>query len=117
MSCHNALDRSTALTDRLLLSDGIVTVADLSVVPRPERSGPQLVVLSACRSGLGRVEPGDLRISSCDALATRYGCRVLSSLWPVDAEATAMLMGRLHAHLSENTFVVEPDRTGRPARR
>jgi CHAT domain-containing protein len=98
VSCHNALGRPTALTDGLLLADGIVSVAELMVGSSANNRGPQLVALSACRSGLDRVEPGDLRVGPCDALAARYGCSVISSLWSVDAEATKLLMDRLYAH-------------------
>jgi CHAT domain-containing protein len=101
VSCHNATARPAALANGLLLSDGIATVGELSVAPRPERRGPQLVTLSACRSGIDRVEPGDLQVDPCHALAVRYGCSVISSLWPVDAEATERLMARLHLHRSD----------------
>ena len=56
--------------------------------------GPELVVLSACESGLPDVERDD-ELVGLPTAAIEAGARgVVSSLWPVREDATALLMAR-----------------------
>ncbi|MFF0061302.1 CHAT domain-containing protein [Streptomyces sp. NPDC005279] len=62
-------------------------------------SGCHLVVLSACRTGWGRLSPeGNLGLART-FLAGGVDC-VVVSLWPVDDTATARLMTAFHQHLA-----------------
>ena len=63
-----------------------------------------LVALSACNSGMGRIAPGDefygfkrsIMLSGAKALALTY--------WAVDDDSTAMLMTLFYKHLREGKF-------------
>jgi CHAT domain-containing protein len=65
------------------------------------RLNADLVVLSACRTGQGRLYSGE----GVTGLARAFlyaGCRgVLSSLWSVDDRETANLMATLYAQLQQ----------------
>jgi CHAT domain-containing protein len=55
-----------------------------------------LVVLSACRSGLGKQVPGEGILSLTRGFMYAKVPRVIVSLWSVDDRATAELMGRFY---------------------
>jgi CHAT domain-containing protein len=55
-------------------------------------------MLSACATGIPKVEIGDRLVSLAHELVGRLGCCVVSSLWRADAESTSFLMARLHEH-------------------
>jgi len=96
LSCHADIDSSFPLTESLLLADGVLTVAEILASEQFEQARPELVVLSACRSGMSRIDPGDTLTGIGNAFLARCNCQVLASLWPVDAEATAVLMEKLY---------------------
>ncbi len=56
----------------------------------------QMVVLSACRSGLGREVRGEGLVGLTQAFLHAGAARVLVSYWPVDDQATAALMERFY---------------------
>jgi CHAT domain-containing protein len=58
-----------------------------------------LVVLSACETGIGRAESGEGMIGLRRNLRQAGVKTVISSLWKVDDEATAELMKRLYVNL------------------
>lgn len=59
----------------------------------------ELVVLSACRTALGREVRGEGLVGLTQAFMYAGASRVLVSLWPVNDEATAELMARFYRHL------------------
>ncbi|MEM7656298.1 MAG: CHAT domain-containing tetratricopeptide repeat protein [Bacteroidota bacterium] len=61
----------------------------------------QLVVLSACETGTGKVESGEGVMSLAQAFAYAGAQNVISSLWQVDDAATSFLMESFYQHLSE----------------
>jgi CHAT domain-containing protein/Flp pilus assembly protein TadD len=61
-----------------------------------------LVVLSACKTGLGREIPGEGLVGLTQAFFTAGASRVMVSLWDVDDQATALLMGRFYQSLLQN---------------
>jgi CHAT domain-containing protein len=77
--------------------DGILTALDLSCM---DLSNTELVVLSACETGLGDVETGKGIIGLRRACFVAGAQTVVSSLWPVNDEATKELM----IHFYENVL-------------
>ena len=103
ISCHAVRDRPPILTNGLLLADGLLSLAEISASPRfaahPGADGkPSVIVLSACATGIPKVEIGDRLVSLGHELVARLGCCVISSLWRADAESTGFLMATLHEH-------------------
>lgn len=65
-----------------------------------------LVVLSACQTGLARVTTGD-EITGLDRAFVTAGARtILSSLWRVNDLTTAVLIKRFYRHLSQSNPVL-----------
>ncbi len=58
-----------------------------------------LVVLSACKSGLGSEIRGEGLVGLTQAFFAAGATRTMVSLWDVDAQATAELMGRFYRNL------------------
>jgi CHAT domain-containing protein len=108
------------------LDDGYLTAEELSWL---DLSGVELVVLSACETGLGSARSGEGLIGLRRAFLAAGAGTVVSSLWPVDDEATLELMagfyrglwqagrGRLEALSAAQLAMLEHNRDtyGRPA--
>src|SRR5206468_5248117 len=58
-----------------------------------------LVVLSACESGLGRYAGGEGYLGFTQALFVKGARTVVLSLWKVDDQATSLLMRRFYENL------------------
>lgn len=58
----------------------------------------ELVVLSACRTGLGKDVPGEGMLSLTRGFLSSGAARVMTSLWAVDDQATAEIMSRFYRH-------------------
>ena len=77
--------------------DGILTAREIS---RTDLRSVNLVVLSACQTGLGTVT-GD-GVFGLQRSFKKAGCQtLLMSLWKVDDRATAMLMEHFYQYLTE----------------
>lgn len=76
-------------------NDGRLTVADLYQL----RLHSQLVVLSACETGLGAIASGDDVVGLVRGFLYAGAGAIVSSLWQVDDVATAELMTRFYAAL------------------
>ena len=70
-----------------------------------------LVVLSACETGLGKQIKGEGLIGLTRGFMYAGAQRVVSSLWKVDDEATAELMGRFYEKMLKEG---EPVPAGEP---
>ena len=57
-SCHT-VNRSHPLINGLLFADGVLSLAEILTNENIGASNPSIISLSACRSGVDRVEPGD----------------------------------------------------------
>lgn len=75
--------------------DGFLRLQDIYNLNLPV----DLVVLSACRTGLGKNIRGEGLVGLTRGFMYAGAARVVASLWKVDDEATAELMKRFYQHL------------------
>jgi tetratricopeptide (TPR) repeat protein len=83
-------DPAATETDGRITAQQIVNTWDLDA---------DLVVLSACESGLGRYAGGEGYLGFTQALFVKGARSVVLSLWDVDDEATSLLMRRFYENL------------------
>ena len=76
--------------------DGLLTVGE--IIDSLPRLHAELVVLSACETGLGDVRQAEGTVGLPRALLARGARSVIVSLWNVDDRATALLMQRFYVH-------------------
>ena len=77
-------------------SDGTITAEQIA---RTWELDADLVVLSACESGLGRVAGGEGYLGFAQPLFAKGARSLVLSLWKVDDDATALLMTRFYQNL------------------
>jgi CHAT domain-containing protein len=78
-------------------SDGLLTAGELLDAAALALAA-DLVVLSACQTGLGRATDAEGPVGLARAFLARGARSVLVSLWSVSDAATALLMRRFYAH-------------------
>jgi CHAT domain-containing protein len=77
-------------------NDGLLTVGE--VLDAGPRMVADLVVLSACQTGLGNLKQAEGTVGLQRAFLARGARSVLVSLWSVSDEATELLMRRFYTH-------------------
>jgi CHAT domain-containing protein len=85
-----AADPTAPETDGRITAEQIVRTWELDA---------DLVVLSACESGLGRYADGEGYLGFAQALFVKGARSLVLSLWKVDDKATALLMTRFYQNL------------------
>ncbi len=85
--------------DALGTEDGILTAEEVTAM---NLDGTELVVLSACETGLGEVKSGEGVYGLRRAFQMAGARTVVSALWPVSDEATAEMMGKLYERKDES---------------
>ncbi|HMB27462.1 MAG TPA: CHAT domain-containing protein, partial [Blastocatellia bacterium] len=63
------------------------------------RLSAELVVLSACRTGLGKDAPGEGLLSLTRGFLSSGAARVIVTLWSIEDQATAEMMSRLYRRM------------------
>ena len=99
---HGKFDADLPLESALLLakegaSDGLLTVGKLYSM----RLDADLVTLSACETGLGKVASGDDVIGLTRGFLYAGASTIVASLWQVDDRATAEQMTRFYKNLGD----------------
>ncbi len=89
--------------------DGFLTMDEVMGL----RLRADLVVLSACQTGLGQEIPGEGVVSLTRAFLHAGSRAVVVSLWRVGDESTAVLMGRAYQHIGEGVRFAEALRRAR----
>lgn len=105
LSTHGAVDEDAPLYSGLHLSadpagpeDGFLHAYEVLALKLP----CELVVLSACRTGLGRLYAGEGLLGMTRAFFHAGAQRAVVSLWSVDDRSTAVLMEHFYRGLAEN---------------
>lgn len=102
LACHGIVDTDAPLLSSLALTpsgddDGFLTAMDVL----RSRIPTDLAVLSACRTGRGKVVRGEGVMGFVRAFMFAGAPRVVVSLWNGDDEATKTLMTRFHLGLRQ----------------
>ncbi|QDU94025.1 CHAT domain-containing tetratricopeptide repeat protein [Lignipirellula cremea] len=95
---HSGLAFSGANLPATGADDGILTAADIAAL---QLDGVDLVVLSACESGLGKAADGEGMLGVQRAFQVAGARTTIASLWPVGDVATQLLMTRFYHNLWE----------------
>jgi CHAT domain-containing protein len=77
-------------------TDGLLTMGE--VLDAPTRLVANLVVLSACQTGLGNLKQAEGTVGLQRAFLAKGARSVLVSLWSVSDEATELLMRGFYTH-------------------
>ncbi len=101
LATHGYFDANRPLNSAVFLADkpenGALTARELFENPLPAR----LVVLSGCETGVGEVEAGDDILGLPRSFYLGGTVSIVSSLWKVDDEGTAMFMRIFHRTAKE----------------
>jgi CHAT domain-containing protein len=100
IASHGTFNADAPLSSALLLAkdnanDGTLTVGELYSM----RLNADLVTLSACETGLGKIANGDDVVGLTRGFLYAGSRSIVASLWKVDDEATAYLMTRFYQSL------------------
>jgi CHAT domain-containing protein len=102
LATHGKFDPDAPLKSGLLLAkdpqgDGFLSLGDLYSL----RLNADLVTLSACETGLGKVNNGDDVVGLIRGFLYAGSNSIVASLWEVDDRATSLLMAEFYANLKK----------------
>jgi len=99
-ACHGSNNWHSPLESALWMYDGApLSVSDLLGVKQQSRA--RLAFLSACETGLIGTQLPDEVVGLAAGFTQAGAAGVISTLWSVDDESTALLAGRFYAHWKE----------------
>jgi CHAT domain-containing protein/tetratricopeptide (TPR) repeat protein len=96
IAAHSVLRKDVPILSALQLAGGLLSVEQCYDLPL---AGTQLVVLSACTTAAGQ-ETGGALLAFQSAFFVAGAQHVLSSLWPIDDQASAMWMRQFYQFLA-----------------
>jgi CHAT domain-containing protein len=100
VASHGEFDASNALSSGLLLAPDGTTPGRLTVSDVYQLAlDAEMVTLSACETGLGRIASGDDVVSFTRGFLYAGTSTVMASLWQVDDDSTTFMMTRFYQHL------------------
>ena len=107
IAAHATVDPLDPLHSKVLLADekGQPNYLEAKDVLGMNLQGVAMIALSACESGLGRVEDGDEVLGFTRSFLSAGTSTMLVSLWPVSDAATETLMTTLYADLAKGDQV------------
>jgi CHAT domain-containing protein len=103
VAAHAEVDEVDPMFSRILLapeSSGDTGLLEAREIFNVNMGGVTLVTLSACESGLGRVNRGDEIVGFTRSFLSAGADSVIASLWPVADDSTEALMSKLYAELT-----------------
>ena len=117
VAAHAVADTLDPLHSKVLLADenGQPNYLEAKDVMGMDLSGTALIALSACESGLGRVEDGDEVLGFTRSFLSAGTSTLLASLWPVSDAATETLMTTLYDDLAKGEQVQDAMRDAQRA--
>lgn len=95
LACHGKFRPDNPMFSALELYDENLTVGDV----RKLNLTNKLIVLSACETGLNRVEPGEELIGLTRGFLSAGASSLVMSLWTVDDDSTLVLMSEFYKNL------------------
>ena len=93
---HALFDPVYPLQSSLIMTDGMRAVPLTAERLYAQPLNARLVILSACETGMGQVVSGDELLGLARSFYLGGASSVVSSLWPVDDEATRLFMETFH---------------------
>ena len=117
VAAHAVADTLDPLHSKVLLADenGQPNYLEAKDVMGMDLKGTALIALSACESGLGRVEDGDEVLGFTRSFLSAGTSTLLASLWPVSDAATETLMTTLYDDLAKGEQVQDAMRDAQRA--
>ena len=117
VAAHAVADTLDPLHSKVLLADenGQPNYLEAKDVLGMDLKGTALIALSACESGLGRVEDGDEVLGFTRSFLSAGTSTLLASLWPVSDAATETLMTTLYDDLAKGEQVQDAMRDAQRA--
>lgn len=117
VAAHAEADQVDPLYSRILLANegGKQNFLEAHEILGLPMQGSALVTLSACESGLGRIAQGDEVLGFTRSFLSAGTSSLISSLWPVSDDATAILMSTLYAELAKGRDIQQAMQAGQLA--
>ena len=97
---HGIVDADHPYSSGISTSDGTLTIEEILNADTTSLKF-NLVALSACNTGIGKLFPGDDQVGLTRAIMTIGTPSILSSLWSVSDESTAKLMKYFYENFSK----------------
>ena len=109
VAAHAEVDEVDPLFSRILLASegnerGLLEAREVYGLNLKDVS---LVTLSACESGLGKVENGDEIVGFTRSFLSAGVSSLVASLWPVADESTEVLMGKMYGSMGQGADLMD----------